>query len=203
MSFYRTLNGPQNINMTPEEIEFGNIRIAKLLGFKEANNIWKKNRVIMLNSTDNNDPDDRYGQPFTYKRGKIYNCMGNPILIPLVKGTKILYEHEINFHKGWNIMNILFYIAQIKTLEKDGEYYDFEIQNQQLKLIDYDIEDLDCTKPIISYRLDYSVYIGRVGEHSISLGKISSSRNPILGQAIWDAVQGFIDWHNNKNNILN
>jgi hypothetical protein len=184
--------------MTPEEIKIGNIRIAKLLGFKEADNKWKKNKVIQLNAPST-DPDDRHGQPYTYKRGKIYNSWGNLIIIPMVKGTKILYEHEINFHKGWNIMNILFYIGQVKSLQKDGEYYDFTVQNVQTKLVDYDISDLDCSNPIISYRLDYSVYIGRIGENSVNLGKISSSRNPLLGQAIWDAVQGFIDWYNDQN----
>ena len=187
--------------MTPEEVKIGNRKIAEFLGFKDPDNQWKKNRVLYLNSLENSgDSDDRYGIPFTYKKGKIYNCFKNEIILPLVKGTSKIYEYQLKFHNGSDIMNVLFCIGNLRTLEADGGYFDWVIQNVQTQLKDYDISDEDCENPIYSYKKEYAVYIGRVGEHSINLGKISSARNELAGQAMWDAVQGFIDWYNAEDN---
>jgi hypothetical protein len=181
--------------MTPEEAKIGNRKIIEFLGFKDPTKQWLKNWVIQLNVED-----DEHRGPFTLKKGKIYNGFGNPILIPMVKGVNKIYEYKLTFQKGSDIMNVLFYIGGMRTLEKDGEYFDWVIQNVQTKLTDYDISDEDCETPVHSYKKEYAVYIGRVGDHSINLGKISSARNELAGQAMWDAVLGFIDWYNTENN---
>jgi hypothetical protein len=117
-------------------------------------------------------------------------------------GTKRLKnEQKYCYHSSWNwLMTVLEKIGNLKSLEKDGEWYDFVIQNSQTSKDDYSRDDFDYdnnSAPKI-FNNEYTTYIGRIGEFSTNLGKISSARTESLVESTWLCVIDFIKWNNEK-----
>lgn len=83
------------------------------------------------------------------------------------------------FHKSWDwLMPVVEKIGNLKSLETDGEWYDFAIQNGKVP------------------KNSYYTYIGHVGEYSRNLGKLVSVKSESLIESVWLAVIEFIKWYN-------
>ena len=122
----------------------------------------------------------------------INNFMGKQV--DPVNYSSLIFRSQGYYHKDWNwLMPVLGKINNLKSLEKDSEWYDFTIQNRQISKDNYETEETSK-----DYIISYTTYIGRVGEYSINLGKICSNNSSTMISSVWNCVIEFIQWYNDN-----
>ena len=106
----------------------------------------------------------------------IYNN-NHPILKNNIKTTEHLYH--LRYHLSWDwLMPVVEKIGRLNSLEENGEWFNFVIQNGKVPTNTY------CT------------CIGRVGEYSRNLGNVSSGKSSSLIESNWLCIIEFIKWYN-------
>jgi hypothetical protein len=114
--------------------------------------------------------------------------------------TPIIHREKGRYHNSWDwLMPVLEKISNLKSLEKDGEWYDFTIQNSQISYTNYEVDsdfDSDNNELPKIYKKEYSAYIGRCGQYTINLGKVCSNGSESMIDAAWGCIVDFIKWYN-------